>query len=117
MRLLYKNIVEYYKNRIMNVHPALIPCFAGRGMYGHHVHEAAIERGVKVSGVTVHFVNEEYDRGPIILQTVVPVLDDDIPDTLAARVLEVEHKTYTDAVALFSENKLKVEGCRVRIEN
>lgn len=115
MRLLDKSIVRYYRNRIMNVHPALIPNFAGKGMYGHHVHEAVLERGAKVSGATVHFVNEEYDRGPIILQTVVPVLDDDTPDTLAARILPMEHKTYTDAIALFSEGRLQVEGCRVRI--
>ena len=115
MRKLGKPIIEAYRNRIMNIHPALIPMFFGQGMYGHHVHEAAIERGVKVSGCTVHFVDEDYDTGPIILQSVVPVEDDDTPDTLAARVLVEEHKTYVRAIQLFAEGRLLVEGRRVRI--
>lgn len=115
MRLLGSKVMKAYKNRIMNVHPALIPMFCGKGMYGHHVHEAAIKRGVKVSGATVHFVDEEYDTGPIILQTVVPIEDDDTPETLAAKVLVQEHKTYTDAVALFAEGRLEVRDGRVRI--
>ncbi|MBP5737852.1 MAG: phosphoribosylglycinamide formyltransferase [Abditibacteriota bacterium] len=113
MRLLGAKIVKEYKNRIMNVHPALIPLFCGKGMYGIHVHTAAIEYGVKVSGATVHFVNEEYDLGPIIAQKTVPVLDDDTPETLAARVLEKEHECYVESVALFSQGKLKVEGRKV----
>lgn len=116
MRVLGQNVVDAFRNRIMNVHPALIPAFCGKGMYGHHVHEAVIERGVKFSGATVHLVDEEYDTGPIILQTVVPVLDDDTPDTLAARVLEAEHKTYTDAIALFAEGKLEVVGRKVKVK-
>ena len=115
MRVLGQNVVDAFRNRIMNVHPALIPAFCGKGMYGHHVHEAVIERGVKFSGATVHLVDEEYDTGPIILQTVVPVLDDDTPDTLAARVLEAEHKTYTDAIALFADGKLEVVGRKVKV--
>jgi phosphoribosylglycinamide formyltransferase-1 len=99
----------------MNVHPALIPMFFGKGMYGHHVHEAAIERGVKFTGVTVHFVDEEYDTGPIILQAVVPVEDDDTPDTLAARVLKYEHEAYANAVALFAEGRIQVVGRKVRV--
>lgn len=115
MRLLGQNIVDYYRNRIMNVHPALIPMFFGKGMYGRHVHEAAINRGVRVSGATVHFVDEEYDTGPIILQNVVPVEYNDTPDELAARVLVQEHKTYAEAVALFAQGRLKVVGRRVEI--
>ena len=115
MRVLGQNVVDAYRNRIMNVHPALIPSFCGKGMYGHHVHEAVIERGVKFSGATVHLVDEEYDTGPIVLQTVVPVLDDDTPDTLAARVLDAEHKTYAEAVALFADGRLEVVGRKVRV--
>ncbi|MDH7601120.1 MAG: phosphoribosylglycinamide formyltransferase [Armatimonadota bacterium] len=115
MRPLGTNVVDAYRGRIMNVHPALIPAFCGKGMYGHHVHEAVIARGVKYTGVTVHFVDEEYDHGPIILQTVVPVEDDDTPETLAARVLQHEHETYTKAIALFAEGRLRIEGQRVRI--
>ncbi len=116
MRMLGQTIIDAFRNRIMNVHPALVPCFAGKGMYGHHVHEAAIKRGVKVSGCTVHFVDEHYDEGPIILQSVVSVEDDDAPDDLAARILPEEHKTYVRAIALFAEGKLEVVDRRVRIK-
>ena len=115
MRVLGQNVVDAYRGRIMNVHPALVPSFCGKGMYGHHVHEAVIVRGVKFTGVTVHFVDEEYDTGPIVLQTVVPVEEDDTPDTLAERVLKHEHATYTDAIALFAAGRLKIEGRKVRI--
>lgn len=104
-----------FENRIMNVHPALIPSFCGHGMYGHHVHEAVLTYGAKVTGATVHFVNEEYDNGPIILQGAVPVLDDDTPDTLAERVQAKERELYPKAVQLFAEGRLRVEGRRVRI--
>ena len=103
-----------YRNRIMNVHPALIPSFCGKGMYGHHVHEAVIARGVKFTGVTVHFVDEHYDAGPIIMQAIVPVEDDDTPETIAARVLKKEHETYTAAIALFAEGRLEVKDRKVR---
>lgn len=115
MRKLSPLIVSEYRWRIMNVHPALIPSFCGQGMYGHHVHEAALEYGVKLSGVTVHFVDEGYDTGPIILQEAVPVEDDDTADTLAARILPREHANYTRAIQLFAEGRLRVEGRRVRI--
>lgn len=115
MRLLGLNIIDHYRNRIMNVHPALIPMFFGKGMYGHHVHEAAINRGVKFTGVTVHFVDEEYDTGPIIMQAIVPVEEDDTPDSLAARVLEHEHETYAGAISLFAQNRLVVENRKVKI--
>ena len=84
-------------------------------MYGIHVHEAAIQRGVKFSGCTVHFVDEDYDTGPIVLQKVVPVESDDTPETLAARILPVEHQTYVEAIQLFAQGRLKVEGRRVRV--
>lgn len=116
MRILGDSIVKKYRNRIMNTHPALIPMFCGKGMYGIHVMNAAIERGVKVSGCTVHFVDEEYDHGPIILQKVVPVLDDDTPESLWARILPEEHKTYVKAVQLFADGRLEVVNRRVIIK-
>ncbi|MFP4501349.1 MAG: phosphoribosylglycinamide formyltransferase [Candidatus Hydrogenedentota bacterium] len=108
-------VPEDYENRIVNVHPALIPAFCGKGMYGHHVHEAVINYGAKITGATVHFVNEEYDNGPIILQEAVRVHEDDTPDTLAERVQAKERELYPKAIQLFAEGRLKVEGRRVRI--
>ncbi|MGC8739098.1 MAG: phosphoribosylglycinamide formyltransferase [Candidatus Hydrogenedens sp.] len=104
-----------FTHRIMNVHPALIPSFCGKGMYGHHVHEAVIQSGVKITGCTVHFVDEHYDHGPIILQEAVPVLDDDTPETLAERVQAKERELYPMAIQLFAEKRLKIEGNKVRI--
>ncbi len=104
-----------YQNRIINVHPALIPAFCGHGMYGHHVHEAVINYGAKISGATVHFVDTEYDHGPIILQGAVPVLDNDTPDTLAERVQALERELYPQAIQLFAEGRLRVAGRRVFI--
>ena len=115
MRLLGRQIIDHYRNRMMNVHPALIPSFAGKGMYGRHVHEAVIERGVKFTGVTVHFVDEKYDRGPVVLQAVVPVAEDDTADSLAARLLPIEHETYTGAISLFAEGRLQVVDHKVRV--
>ncbi len=109
------DVPEDYEGRIMNTHPALIPAFCGKGMYGHHVHEAVLEAGVKISGATIHFVDQEYDHGPIILQDAVPVLDDDTPDTLAARVMEKERELYPRAVQLFAQKRLEIQGRRVRI--
>jgi len=100
--------VRKFKNRIMNIHPALLPSFGGPGMYGHHVHEAVIKSGVKITGCTVHFVDEEYDHGPIILQKAVEVKDDDTPEKLAERVLKEEHKIYPEAIKLFAEKKLEI---------
>ena len=115
MRILGQKTVDAYRNKIMNVHPALIPSFCGKGMYGHHVHEAVIARGVKFSGATVHLVDEDYDNGPIILQRIVPVDQDDTPDSIAAKVLVEEHQAYTDAVSLFAQGRLRVVGRKVRI--
>src|SRR5439155_8230922 len=105
-------VPDDFRLRVLNIHPALIPAFSGKGFYGHRVHEAALEAGVKVSGCTVHFADNEYDHGPIILQRVVPVLDDDTPDALAARVFEQECEAYPEAIRLFAEGRLRVEGRR-----
>ncbi|MCA9176905.1 MAG: phosphoribosylglycinamide formyltransferase [Planctomycetales bacterium] len=99
-----------FENRVVNIHPALIPAFCGHGYYGHHVHEAALEMGVKLSGCTVHFVDNEYDHGPIILQRPVPVLDNDTPDTLAARVFAEECQALPDALRLLAANGLALRG-------
>ncbi len=115
MRLLPPQVVRAYPNRILNIHPALLPLFGGKGMYGLRVHQAVLESGMKVTGCTVHFVDEQYDTGPIVLQRTVPVLDDDTPETLAQRLLPVEHATYIEAIRLFVEGRLQVEGRRVRI--
>jgi formyltetrahydrofolate-dependent phosphoribosylglycinamide formyltransferase len=106
---------EKFRGAIMNIHPALIPSFCGKGYYGARVHRAVIESGVKVSGCTVHFVDDEYDHGPIILQAAVPVLDDDTPDSLAERIHHEENRLYPEAVRLFARGRLKLEGRRVRI--
>lgn len=115
MRLLGPEFLARYPSRIMNTHAALLPCFGGRGYYGRRVHEAVLESGARFSGATIHFVDEEYDHGPIILQDVVPVLDDDSAETLAARVLDQEHRLYVEAIRLFAEGRLTVCGRRVRI--
>jgi len=104
-----------FEHRVMNIHPGLIPAFCGQGFYGHHVHQAALDYGVKLSGCTVHFADNQYDHGPIILQRTVPVLDDDTPETLAARIFEQECEAYPEAIRLFAEGRLQVAGRRVRI--
>ena len=108
-------LIEKFKNKIINIHPSLIPSFCGEGMYGIKVHEKAIEYGVKFSGCTVHFVNEETDRGPIILQKVVPVLNYDTAKILQKRVLLEEHHALPEAIKLISENRVTVEGRKVII--
>ena len=108
-------IPDDFRLRVMNIHPALIPSFCGKGYYGHHVHEAVLQQGAKVSGCTVHFVDNEYDHGPIIAQRCVPVRDDDTPDTLALRVFGEECRAYPDAIRGFAEGRLRVEGQRVRV--
>jgi formyltetrahydrofolate-dependent phosphoribosylglycinamide formyltransferase len=110
------HIPEDFQGRVLNIHPALIPAFCGKGYYGHHVHEAALAYGVKVSGCTVHFTDNQYDHGPIVLQRTVSVLDDDTPETLAARVFEQECEAYPEAIRLFAEGRLLIEGRRVRIK-
>jgi formyltetrahydrofolate-dependent phosphoribosylglycinamide formyltransferase len=109
------HIPDDFLGRVMNIHPALIPAFCGKGYYGNHVHEAVLAYGAKVSGCTVHFCDNQYDHGPIILQRTVPVLDEDNPDTLAARVFEQECEAYPEAIRLFAEGRLLIEGRRVRV--
>ncbi len=106
-------IPPHYENKVMNIHPALLPKYGGKGFYGHHVHEAVLAAGDRESGCTVHFANNEYDAGPIILQRKVPVLPNDTPDALAARVFEQECIAYPEAIRLFAEGRLRVEGGRV----
>lgn len=106
-------IPDDFRHRVMNIHPALIPSFCGKGYYGHHVHEAALKKGVKITGCTVHFADNLYDHGPIILQRAVPVLDADTADVLAARVFEQECAAYPEAIRLFAEGKLHIDGERV----
>lgn len=112
MRILTAGFVEHYAGRMLNIHPSLLPSFVGLA-----THQQAIDAGVKVHGVTVHFVTAELDHGPIVAQAVVPVLDDDNEDTLSHRVLEQEHQIYPRAVLQFVEGKLRIEGNRVHISN
>jgi formyltetrahydrofolate-dependent phosphoribosylglycinamide formyltransferase len=109
------HIPEDYRHRVLNIHPALIPAFCGKGCHGPAVHRAALERGVKVSGCTVHFADNEYDQGPIVAQRVVPVLDDDTPESLAARVFAAECEAYPQVIQWFAQGRLRVEGRRVRV--
>lgn len=110
------HIPARYEHRVMNIHPALLPSFGGKGMYGHHVHQAVLNAGCKVSGCTVHFASNEYDRGPIIVQRTCPVLEDDTADTLADRVFDEECIAYPHAIELFAAGRLRVEGsiCTVK---
>jgi phosphoribosylglycinamide formyltransferase-1 len=105
-------IPDDFENRVMNIHPSLIPAFCGKGYYGEHVHRAAIEAGVKISGCTVHFADNVFDHGPIILQRTVPVLDNDTVDTLAARVQAEERLAFPEAIRLFAEGRITVTGRR-----
>jgi phosphoribosylglycinamide formyltransferase-1 len=111
MRLLSPIFVRAYSNRIMNIHPALLPAFPGL-----HVQKKALEHGVRFSGCTVHFVNDECDEGPIIIQAVVPVLAEDTEDSLASRILAQEHRIYPRAIQLYSEGRLRIEGRKVFVE-
>lgn len=113
LKLIDAKTVQQWRNRMLNIHPALLPSFGGKGMYGIHVHEAVLERGIKVTGVTVHIVDEEYDRGPIVAQLVVPILDDDTPEILQARVLRREHELYPRVLQWFADGKVRVENYRV----
>ena len=106
MKKLPDKVLEKYDNRIFNIHPALLPKYGGRGMYGIHVHEAVIAAGDKESGVTIHRVNNRYDSGQIIRQASVPVLDGDTPDTLAARVLEREHEFLVEVISDIADGKI-----------
>lgn len=109
-------IIQRYHNRIINIHPSLIPSFCGKGFYGLHVHEAAFKRGVRISGATVHFVSEEVDGGPIILQKSIAVDDCDSPEMMQKKVLTIEHEILPLAVKLYCDNKLEVIDERVKIK-
>ncbi len=115
LKLVPSPVVQQYRNRIANIHPALLPSFGGKGMYGHRVHEAVLAAGVKLSGATVHLVDNEYDRGPIVAQESVPVRPDDSVETLAARVLKVEHSIYPRTLAACAEGRVHIEGRRAWI--
>lgn len=116
LKMIGKQIVDRYSNKIINIHPALLPSFGGKGMYGHHVHDAVYDRGVKFSGATVHLVNNEYDAGPIVIQKVVSVADAISAEEIAERVLKIEHEIFPQAVKLLVEERLEVNGLRVKIK-
>lgn len=117
LALVPEKVIKTYENRIINIHPSLIPSFAGKGFYGNRVHQAAIEKGVKISGATVHFVNEIMDDGPIIMQKCVDVDFNDTAEDLQKKVLEIEHEILPLSIKLFIENKIKVVGNRVEIQS
>lgn len=116
LRKIPSEVVRRFKNRMLNIHPALLPSFGGKGLYGRRVHEAVLEHGVKWTGVTVHIVDEEYDTGPIVLQEPVRIEPDDTPETLAARVLKTEHEIYPRAIGLFADGRVKVVGRKVVVD-
>ncbi len=113
LKLIAERTVRQWSGRIVNIHPALLPAFGGKGMYGMRVHEAVLESGARITGVTVHIVDEEYDRGPIVTQLAVPVLDDDTPESIQQRVLKREHEIYPRVLQWFSEGRIRVEEGRV----
>lgn len=117
LKIIPASFTEKFKDRIINIHPALIPAFCGKGYYGLKVHEAAIEYGVKVSGATVHFVEADVDAGAVIMQKTVPVEEDDTPERLQARVLKIEHEILPLCVKLLCEGKIVKEGRRVRVSD
>lgn len=115
LAIISEKLINLYPNKIMNIHPSLIPSFCGPGFYGLHVHQAALDRGVKISGATVHFVSTVVDGGPIILQEAVDISDLKTAEDIQARVLEIEHRILPKAVGLYADNKIKVENERVEI--
>ena len=115
LRKIPSEVVRYFENRMLNIHPSLLPAFGGKGMYGQRVHEAVLAYGVRWTGVTVHFVDEAYDTGPILLQQPVRIEPADTPQTLAARVLKVEHRLYPQALSLVAEGRVTLDGRRVHI--
>ncbi|MEX0655449.1 MAG: phosphoribosylglycinamide formyltransferase [Phycisphaeraceae bacterium] len=108
-------IPDDYTHNVLNIHPALLPAFGGEGMYGRHVHQAVLDTGCKVTGCTVHFADNEYDRGPILIQRTCPVAEDDTPETLAARVADQEKLAYPEAIRLIADGRVTIEGRRTRI--
>ncbi|HOO55285.1 MAG TPA: phosphoribosylglycinamide formyltransferase [bacterium] len=116
MSLLSSEFVQQYPGRIMNTHPALIPCFCGEGYYGDKVHKAVVDRGVKISGCTIHFVDEHYDHGPIILQKPVEIEDTDTSSDVAGKVQAIEKPLYVEAIRLFCEGRLEIRGRKVFVK-
>lgn len=108
-------IPDDFENRVVNIHPGLIPAFCGKGYYGHRVHQGVLDYGAKVSGCTVHFADNDYDHGPIIMQRTVEVLNDDTPETLAARIFEQECEVYPEAIQLIADDRLEIQGRRVLV--
>ena len=117
LKIVSPKLVNEYRNKIINIHPSLIPAFCGKGYYGEKVHQGVIDYGAKVTGATVHFVDEGADTGPIIMQKTIEVKQDDDAKKLAERVLEVEHEILTKSISMFCENKLTVHGRRVYIND
>ena len=115
LRMLTPYFISKYRNKIINIHPALLPFFGGKGMYGEKVHKAVLDSGMKITGCSVHFVDESIDGGSIIIQRAVDVKDDDTVETLASRVLEEEHKILPEAIQLFAEKRLKIDGKKVKV--
>ena len=115
MKKIPNNIIQLYKNKIMNIHPSLLPSYGGKGYYGIKVHESVIDSGDKITGATIHFINNEYDRGPIIMQDKVCVRKSDNPMTLSKKVLEIEYKLYLKVIELFCDNKIQVDKNKVII--
>ena len=112
-----ENVVDQYENRMLNIHPALLPAFGGKGMYGMRVHEAVFDSGAQFSGVTVHFVTKEYDAGPILLQKTVDTRHCQSPQEIAEKVLAIEHKTYSEAVKILLEKNIQFTGKRVFLDD
>ena len=110
LKLIPQPVIAAFRHRVLNIHPSLLPAFGGPGFYGRRVHDAVLEYGCRWSGATVHLVDEQYDNGPIVLQEPVPVLPGDSAETLAARVLEVEHRLFPEALALFADDRIEVDG-------
>ncbi|MCB1059244.1 MAG: phosphoribosylglycinamide formyltransferase [Calditrichaeota bacterium] len=115
MELVPPQVVTEFRHRIINIHPALLPAFGGQGMFGRHVHEAVIAYGAKITGATVHFVDEEYDHGPVLAQQALAVLPTDTPESLAVRVQEIEKSLYVGALRLFTKGRVKIDGRKVTI--
>lgn len=114
LRKIPPEVIRQFRGRMVNIHPALLPSFGGKGMYGEKVHQAALDAGCKVSGVSVHLVDEEYDRGPIVAQRAVNVREGDTAESLAKRVLEAEHRLYPEVVTWFAQGRVKLEGGHVK---
>jgi phosphoribosylglycinamide formyltransferase-1 len=117
LRYISHVLLEAFPRRILNVHPALLPSFGGQGMYGLRVHRAVLDHGCKVSGCTVHFVDERYDTGPIVAQACVPVKDDDTPESLSERVQAQEHRLYPQCIEWFVQDRLRYDGRRVKLKS